>query len=326
MFYRKKLCLYSCVLSLFVIIIISTLVNSNHKNTTVGIIVPLEHQALTEIVDGFKSAIREYDPTITVVVKNALGDLNVQKSIIEQFKSQYIDLMVPVSMGTTQMAANLNSKIPIISLAAMYDDPTLIPNNVAGVSDEIGAIKKVELLKSVFPTLKKFTLIYSGSEKILPEVNEVEIEASKIGVTVQKMMIKELRDLYTISRMISSNSELILILKDNLIASGVLTLVKEADKRQIPLVTSDEATIEKGGTFALGVKERQIGVQGAKLASRVLSGENVANLPFQQMENLTIFFNPSSCKKHNIDFNRLKVLASNMHYSSLDVSVTQKVV
>ncbi len=317
----KKL-VHSCVfiISCLGAIYVNALSNTKVKQRTVGIIVPIEHQALTDIVNGFKQTLKQYDDSINIIVKNALGEINIQRSIIEQFKHQNIDLMVPVSLGTTQMAANLNSRIPIISLASKYDQNQQIPKNVAGVSDEIGAKKKIELLKAIYPQIKKFSLIYSGSEKILPEVEDAVVEANDRGIKVQKMMIKELRDLYSVSRMISDDSELIFILKDNLVASGVQTLVREAKKRKIPLMTSDECTIIGGGSFALGVKEQQIGIQGAKLAIKLFAGANIQELPFEQMEELTIFYNEVTCRKQELDVSRLKTIANNMQYSILSVT------
>ena len=71
-------------------------------------------------------------------------------------------------------------------------------------------------------------------------------------------------------------------------ASGIATLVKTANDRHIPLITSDQGTIEKGASFALGVTEQSIGQAGAKLAIRILNGEKPCDLPIVEMHDLPL--------------------------------------
>ena len=64
-----------------------------------------------------------------------------------------------------------------------------------------------------------------------------------------------------------------------------------AAARHIPLITSDEGSVENGAGFALGVRERQIGVEGAQLAVQVLNGKNACDLPIVEVKKLSVFIN-----------------------------------
>src|SRR5688572_14746739 len=72
----------------------------------VGIILPIEHKALREIVSGFTDKLHEIYPyPIQIKILNDQGDINLQKAIIQQMYDQQYTLLVPVATGPTQMTA-----------------------------------------------------------------------------------------------------------------------------------------------------------------------------------------------------------------------------
>src|SRR3989338_6008023 len=85
----------------------SLLMNAYAKNisyppVTVGILVPMEHRAMDEIVAGFKETLTQrYPGKITFLVKNAEGDINLQRSILQSFEQKSIDLYAPIGTQTT---------------------------------------------------------------------------------------------------------------------------------------------------------------------------------------------------------------------------------
>ena len=97
-------------------------VSSEDKSMRIGVVLPIEHQALNDIVAGFSETMKDYyGKKVIIKVKNALGDINIQKSIIEQFLAQKVDILVPVTTNTTLMALQLSpSKQTIIHLAANH--------------------------------------------------------------------------------------------------------------------------------------------------------------------------------------------------------------
>lgn len=316
----SKKCLF-LILGLSLILIVFFLVkfqqgNLQTEKITIGIIMPMEHESLKEIVSGFKSAVSEQFPTVDVSVQNAQGDINLQRSIIQQFIRQKVNIIVPIGTGATQMALAMVKEQPILSLASslLKDVQSKKLKNITGVIDEIGPQKMLHLLKVLYPNFKKITLVYSNHEKVFPEVEEAILYSDQIGIKIQKLMIHSLPELYNISRSIDSDSELIFILKDHMIVSGIQTLVKEAEKRRIPILSSDEGSVKEGAAFALGVKEARIGEQGGMMAAKLLNGFAMASVPVQVIEELSIFMNPKACEKQGVDQPKVKMVADNLHY------------
>lgn len=93
-------------------------------------------------------------------------------------------------------------------------------------------------------------------------------------------MVSQLSDLYTISNNINPKSKAIFILKDEMIVSGINTLVQQAEERRIPVIASDDGSVSKGAAFALGVSEYQTGVDAAKVALQILNGKKQVQCQF----------------------------------------------
>ena len=118
-------------------------------------------------------------------------------------------------------------------------------------------------------------------------------------------MVQNVADLYTVSSRIESDAQAIFILKDNLVASGISTLVQQANERKIPLITSDEGSNKNGGAFAIGVIEADIGRQGAKMAAELLMQGSVNGDRIQNLRRILVFINKEACKSQGVDVNNV---------------------
>ena len=284
------------------------------RPVTIGIVLPLDHVALREIVKSFEETISgDYPGKVRFEVENAQHDLNIQRAIIQKFINQKVDLIVPVATSTTQMAISMVKNQPILGLAAMIPDSDRDKNGLAdrltGIRDEIDSAAQVAFIHAILPNLKKMTLIYSADDKVIPEAKTTIDAAKQQGITVQPLMIQNLSDLYATSQRIDKDSQAIFILKDNLVVSGINTLVYNANKRHLPLITSDEGSVAGGAAAALGVREKQIGRDGGELAIKILSGQAVSQLPIQSIKKLVIFINTNAAQQQGLDINAIQTYA-----------------
>lgn len=297
--------------------------NKNNNPIIIGILIPLEHTALREIVSGFKETVAKQYPQAIFDVQNAQGDIKLQRSILELFVGKKENLIVPVGTTATQMALSYVKQQPIVSLAADYTEEDRQKRkslNITGVLDEIGGIKKLDLIKQMYPDIKKITLVFhNGNEKNFKEINQIEQYGKEIGIQLQKLGINGLPELETVSTAINQDSEAVLILKDHLIASGIKLLLSPVQKRGIPLIASDEGSVQEGAAFALGVKERTIGEAGGKLAIKVLQGENIADLPIVQIQTLAIFYNKAAALKQKVEVSKLQEVAEKNDYALVPI-------
>lgn len=300
--------------------------DSKQKTITIGIIEPLEHVAMNDIVDGFRSSLqKQYDQPVVIKVENAQNDLNLQRAIIQKMKDANYDVIVPIGTGASQMAVSMAPKQTIVSLASNlsdHDRAQLKNCHVAVVHDEISSKQILSFVKKAYPDMKNIVLIHSAAEKVLPEVEEAIKAGHSVGITVHHRMVTTLGELYTVAQSLSNDYDGIFILKDSLIASGASSLSLVAQKKHIPFIASDEGSVEAGADIALGVREKQIGIEGGLLAASILKGKKACHLPIVEMTSLSVFVNPlhATVQPHLAS---IQHVATSMHYAIIKVDSKQ---
>jgi len=272
---------------LITIILISTQAFASEPK--IGILVPLEHAAMQQITSGIKETLIGTN----VIVQNAQADSNIQLSLIKQMNDQNIDIIMPIGSSACQMTIAHRPHKYTVCVAAIMDKET---DYATGVNDEIPITASIAKL----PKLRKIAVIYSASEKITPEIEELKKYAKEHGVLLHLSMIQTLIDLPSAVKMAPDYTEAFLILKDHLVVSGVNVIAAEAIKRMIPLIASDEGSVMNGATMAIGVKEKDIGIKAGEMANAILRGASPKDVPYQTIDALTIFVNKQNMLKQNL--------------------------
>jgi putative ABC transport system substrate-binding protein len=283
--------------------------SQNENKIIIGIIQPIEHQALDDIVAGFKTTFEEnYHGKYEIKVENAQNDFSLQRAILEKMRDAHYNLIVPIGLGPTEMALSIIKNKPIIGLAASLsqgDREKLNPCHISIVHDEVPLEKIFKVIHATYPKLNEITLIHSDAEKVFPEVPRVIEAAKKVGIKVTDKMVSSLLDLMNLTQSLPKTTKSLFILKDHLIVSGIATLNDFATKNKIPLITSDEGSVEAGASFALGVYEKDIGKAGARQAIEILNGKEACQLPITEMNTPVIFVNKSSFTNKNLDLTQI---------------------
>ena len=289
------------------------------KPITIGIIEPLQHKAMDEIISGFKQSFAtNYKGSVTIKIENAQNDMNLQRAIIQKMKNANYDMLVPIGVGATQMTLSMVQNKPVVSLASDFsatDRNKLKGCNVVAVHDEISAIQTLNFIHQTYPEVTNILLVHSSADKVLPEVQKTKDAAKQYGITVNNAMISNLSELNnTTLQSIRANTQLILVLKDSLIVSGIPSLVKIAADKKLILLTSDQGSVQDGAMLALGVHEKQIGIEGGTLAASVLNGKNICQMPMVDMTKLTIFVNKNSLKSSGQNLTPIIAAATKFGY------------
>lgn len=290
--------------------------DSQQKTIKIGIIEPLEHAAMHDIVEGFRSSLQnEYGKPVTIRVENAQNDMNLQHAIIQKMKDAHYDVIIPIGTTASQMAVGMISAQPIVSLASNLsnEERAILKNcHLAIVHDEISPRQTLNFVKKAYPEMKNIMLIHSSAEKVLPDVDAAIKAGDAVHIKVHHRMVTSLSELYTVVQSLSNDYDGILVLKDHLIVSGISTLSKVAEKKNIPLIASDEGSLGAGADIAIGVREKQIGVEGGKLVAEILKGKAACQLPIVEMTSLSVFVNPlhKTVQSHFNDIQKAAALSN----------------
>ena len=83
------------------------------------------------------------------------------------------------------------------------------------------------------------------------------------------------------------------------------------------MITSDEGTVNSGAATALGVEEKQIGLEGGELAAKVLKGQPISQLPIQSMSQLLVFINTKAAAAQGLNVEAITNYAKQQNFGIL---------
>ena len=87
---------------------------------------------------------------------------------------------------------------------------------------------------------------------------------------------------------------------DNNVVSAFEAMAGAANELDIPVIASDEFSVRRGATAALGVNDYDFGRTTGKMVYRVLNGEAVSAIKPEVMNTLTLYASPKHAAEQGV--------------------------
>lgn len=273
------------------------------KTYEVGITQIVQHSVLDSVRTGFEKGLSDNGITANIDYENAQGDMVTQQMIAKNFNEKKKDLILSISTPSTQAVANAVKNTPILFGAATSPKEVGILNNpnVTGISDFIPPGGLLKITKQFFPSVKTIGIIYNSSEKNSEiTLNRIKKEAEAVNLKIQAVGVTALNEVPLALDTILKSTDGIYLLPDNLVVSATPLILKNAEKKKIPVfsIGYDKTQIEMGVTLGISVDYSEIGYELGVIGSKILKGEPVKNFPYQTTSNLSIIVNDSVFSKY----------------------------
>jgi putative ABC transport system substrate-binding protein len=266
----------------------------------IAIIMPMNHHAMNDIVDGFKEHLEsEIKGEYNLIIYNAQGDPNLMKTIFQQVSNNNYDAVVPIGTNATQLAIKMLKKDKkIVSIAAELSEEDEVNNaNLINVEDAVPMEEFVEFIQTFISKPKYLTLIHSNDTRIFNQSKLLNRLLKDIGCNLQIISIQSMPEIFSALQSISKKSQAILVLKDHLVVSAIASIVNTARKNNVPVIASDEGSVKNGADVGLGVKEKELGIVGAKIVVSQIVESDKVNGKFDSNPDVIIFKNKISLLK-----------------------------
>lgn len=258
--------------------------------TQIGILQPLEHDALGLARKGFIDALEEKGykdgDNITITYSNANGQESDLVTLAKSLTSK-CDLTLGIGTGASvalqSAQVNTGSTKPII-FTAVTDAVTagLVKSNsapggyITGSSDANPVEAQIDLIKECIPSADKMGILYTQSETNSEvQANQAEAQARQNGLEVIRMTCTDTTDLAQVAERLCATEGLdaIYIPTDNLIAANMATVKAAVEKYHILCVTGEESIMASGGHVTLSIDYYELGKKAGYMAASILSGE-----------------------------------------------------
>ncbi|WP_423831952.1 ABC transporter substrate binding protein [Streptococcus equinus] len=291
--------------------------NANKDVVHIGILQYVEHPSLSAARKGFVAELKKEGyvdgENLKLDYENAQGDQSNLQTISTNLLSNN-DLVLGIATPAAQTLSNLSTDVPVLFTAVT--DPVSAklvktmekPEGIAtGTSDMSPISKQVELLQKVMPNVKKVGIMYTTNERNSEvQVEEAQKEFSKAGINVLTKGISSTNDVQDTAKSLMSQTQVLFIPTDNMIVSAISLITELSKEMKVPVVGGSADIVEQGVLFTYGANYEALGRQTAKLAVRIIKGEDVSKISAEYPKTLNVVANDDMAKTLGIDLTSIK--------------------
>lgn len=279
---------------------------------TIGICQLVQHDALDAATQGFKDAIVDElgEDAVEFLEQNAQGDSNTCATIVTDFVSKDVDLILANATAALQAAAAGTADIPILGtsiteygVALEIDDfDGTVGGNVSGTSDLAPLEEQANMLAELCPDAKTVGLLYCSAEPNSQyQVDEVQKFLEDLGYTCTQYAFSDSNDLSSVCTSAATESDVIYVPTDNTVASNTGIIDGICAPAGVPVIAGEEGICAGCGVATLSISYYDLGVATGKMAVKVLQGEDISEMPIEYAPNFTKKYVASRCSALGIE-------------------------
>lgn len=279
---------------------------------TIGICQLVQHDALDAATEGFKDALTELcgEGNVTFDEQNAQGDHNMCATIVNQFVSDDVDLILANATDPLTTAATATADIPIIgtsvtdyATALQIEDWTGATGiNVSGTSDLAPIDEQEAMLKELLPDAKTVGILYCSAEpnsKYQAELFEEALEAD--GLEYKEYTAADSNEIQSVVTSAVSEVDVIYIPTDNTMAANTEIVNNVCLPAGIPVIAGEQGICTGCGIATLSISYYDIGYKAGEMAYEVLAnGADISTMEVEYAPQVTKMYMKDRCEELGI--------------------------
>ncbi|WP_173934854.1 ABC transporter substrate-binding protein [Chelativorans sp. Marseille-P2723] len=278
------------------------------ETVKVAVTAIVEHPALDAVRDGVRDGLKEAGysagENLEFTYESAQGNPATAAQIARDFVGSSPDVIVPISTPSAQAVAAATRSIPIVftavtdpiaaGLAASVEEPG---GNVTGVSDLSPIAEHIALVKEILPEAETIAFIYNpGEANSVALLNLFRETAEEQGLSVVEAPANRSADVQAAARSAVGKADAIYVPTDNTIVSALESLVAVCEENDLPLISADTDSVERGALASVGFNYYEVGRQTAEVVIRVLNGEDPGMIPVTFATGTDLVVNPKAAE------------------------------
>ena len=286
--------------------------DNKNKTFTVGVCQLVQHPALDQATQGFVNALKAElgEENVVIDVQNASGETNVCNTIVYNFVSKGVDLIMANATPALQAAYNATEKIPILGTSITEYGVALgtpltngvVGGNVSGTSDLAPLNEQADMILEFLPDVKTVGIVYCSAEANSKyQVQEMTKFLEAKNVTVKEFAFADSNEIDLVVKGACAECDALYIPTDNTAASCAETIGNIVREKKIPVFTGEENPAKVCGVASLTISYYDLGVATGKMAAKILKGEADISTMKIEYAPATKKYNKEMCKLLGID-------------------------
>ncbi len=278
----------------------------------IGICQMLEHPALDAATEGFQAACKDKfgEDKVDFDVQNAQGEQAMCSTIVNNFVSADVDLMLANATLPLQTAAQATADIPIIG-TSITDYATALEIsdwtgatgiNVSGTSDLAPIDEQADMTMELLPDVKTVGILYCSAEPNSKYQAELYAEAMKEkNVECKEFTAADSNEIQSVVTSAIEQCDALYIPTDNTIAANTDIVKNVCVPAEIPVIAGEEGLCAGCGIATLSISYYDIGYKAGEMAYEVLAnGADISAMDIEFAPQVTKMYNEEICKELDI--------------------------
>ena len=274
---------------------------------TVGICQQMQHPALDEATRGFIETLEaKLGASVEIQEQNASGEAANCTTIVNNFVSQGVDLILCNGTTALQAAVAATGDIPILGTSITeygvalgidgFDGTTGI--NVSGTSDLAPLDQQAAMVQEWFPDAQNVGLLYCSAEPNSDyQVQTVKGYLEEMGYTCTEYAFSDSNDLSAVATTACAESDVIYIPTDNTAATNAELIGNIAVPAGVPIIAGEEGICTGCGVATLTISYYDLGCQTGEMAYEILvNGADPASMDIAYAPSFTAKYNEANCQ------------------------------
>ncbi len=236
-----------------------------------------------------------------ISLKSAQGDIATASVLIDDTLSSGTDMLIAVTTPILQGALNKVKNIPVVfsgvadpvraGAGKSFEDH--LPN-VTGISTMSDFDGMVAVIRECIPGVRRIGTLFVPAEINSVIYKDALAEAArKAGVELESVAVANSAEVVEgASSLCGKNIEAICQISDNVNNVGFTGIAKAAREEKKPLFAFVSHHVRKGGAAVSVARDyEEAGREAARVALRIMKGEDPARIPFRVVQKTTILVN-----------------------------------
>ena len=286
---------------------------------SIGVIRSYDDVDSEHTYQGFSAAFRDkgYHQTEfhTMSVVNCKGDKTKCKEAAERFVSEGVNLIFAIGEPAAVAAVKATKTIPVVFTgvtdpieAGLLKSCEKPDKNATGVSDLTPVFEQLTFLKELLPEAKKVSSIYKTTDEnsILISTlaqnaaESMELEYSPFTAGSEEQLDSCLENAL-------EDADVLFLVDDELIRENVSKIIKAANKKKIPVISSSETLLSSGCLATCVPDFTDMGYNAGELALILIKDlRSVSELSVEYPKVCVNKINPKVAEAYGIDLAALE--------------------
>jgi putative ABC transport system substrate-binding protein len=252
---------------------------------------------------------------ISFMVEDVQGEVDTLADRAAKIVEAKPDIIFTIGTAATAAAKQATTTLPIVFTfvadplrSGIITSNVTSTNNLTGISSYAGPLsgKRLEVFQEVAPGIKRVLVLMTPHESIAEVSFQSLAEvAPKLGIELLRYDVTSKADIEQRLKALPRDAvDAIYYVPSNLVLTHLDLLIHKAKEDKIPLSVSEISMVERGALVSYGTDLRRLGVQAARLVTKIMKGGKPSEMPIQMPEQLFLTVNLATAKSIGLDIPR----------------------